>query len=172
MRTPHVILSLALVIACGGNPGPSSTSQPESIRSVPGSDPEAMGIAVAAGKVIPRNAKFSGVVLEGREVRALGDSVARAYRLQKVAYQPPESGRKVPFAVACAPGSAGCSVGNAELLPTYTFMGIRMSADSAFVSVGTGSSSTSPKECVALARADSGWIVAGTRPVPNYDRCP
>jgi hypothetical protein len=172
MRTLLVIFGSALAAACGANPEPSSTSQPESsARSLTGSEPEAMAIVIAAGKTIPADAQFSGVVIDGREVKPLSDSVARTYRLKRVPYQP-VTGGKVPFAITCAPGSA-CPIGTSVPVAvlTYVFNGVSVRGDTAFVGVGSGTSRQA-KECMSLALTNDRWIVAGTKYVPSFDRCP
>jgi hypothetical protein len=173
MRLLFTAFGMLALAACGAKPEPASGATPSVAAStLKGTEPEALEILLAAAKVIPPRSKFGGVVIDGRLLEGLSDSVARTYNLERTPSDP-NGPRKTGF-VICQMGKAcpelAAAMGGAG---TYVITTIRMAADSAFVAMMTApqGSALAVAKCTSLVRSNGKWAISRNTSVPNSDHC-
>jgi hypothetical protein len=166
----RLALFLVAVGACGGKSAETTPAPGVETRSLSANDPQLSAIARTAARSLRpgRDGKlnFGGVFVGGRELVALGDSIARDIGAEV------SGNRRVPF-VVCRVGAPGCSSSGGNDDPfTYTFKSFRLAGTTAFV----GADAPSPARpdgaiCIALEWNGLTWEVKNRRNVGTAESC-
>ena len=175
MRSVRVVglIVLTAIAACGGGKSTATSPTPTAsgaTRALTAMDPSVSPIAKAAAMSLERGSnakmKFGGVFVSGRELVALGDTIAKAIGADRAA----NDGR-VPYAI-CRVGSPGCGAGAMPNEVTYSFKSLRARGDTAYVGTEVRNTVRADEAiCIKLAHTGSAWLVAERREVGNWKNC-
>ncbi|HET9425230.1 MAG TPA: hypothetical protein VFO55_07665 [Gemmatimonadaceae bacterium] len=165
------LAAAAALGACAGQAAPEPAPDPHrQVRVLTANDPELPAIALAAAKSIesPREPRFSGVFIDGREVKALSDSIARNAKLVRVE----ALNGKVPFAIARCDQIPCPVAGRPQAPETHALTAFRVTTDSAYVgSTISISGDIERRTCMTLVRRSGAWVVVDTRSISSARRC-
>jgi hypothetical protein len=170
MRTVLTFMLVTGIVACGGGTPAGTTPTPVvEARALTPSDSLLKPIAMAAARSLKPGAdgkiNFGGVFVGGRELVALGDTIARAIGATSTA-------GKVPFAI-CRIGSPGCGAGTGSPDPfSYTFRSFRAAGTNAFVGASAPSAARPDGAiCIELQWTGLAWEVKNRRNVSSAETC-
>jgi hypothetical protein len=166
-----------ILIACGGKPAPDTSADPaRGLRKL--TDTEVSEIAVAAAQSLPPSGSvtshFSGVFIDGQQARMASEAVVRATGFVAVEGRttPPSPPCRVRNVATGATTPVPCPPSAATALPpTWSFVAVRATNDSAYVGSSKAESGRAEPGCITLARAGARWRVVSTLPMADARRC-
>lgn len=175
MRLKNLTIVAAAItnVGCAGKQATPAVSDPSrNIRVVQAGDSRLFAIATAAARSLEPGgdwpAQFTGISIGGRELKALGDSIARAAQVTLVG----GGNGKVPYVIAREGSGGSPEVERARRAFTYAFTHMRATPDSAYVGgTVTGGMRGDRSICIALVRAGSAWLAAETTPIRRAQDC-
>jgi hypothetical protein len=170
-----LILAASLALTACAKKTPEVVNPTRGLRTLATEDPDVTAISLEAARAVWTQAGqplFAGVFVNERRSRSATEAVKRATGATEVS-----SSRRGP--VRCmARTSAGqereipCPVqAVASIPPTFTFVEVRATADSAYVGILETDERIEKSSCVTLTRRPGGWNFLGTMVIANAKHC-
>jgi hypothetical protein len=174
-RSALFIVAALMLAACAKKAPLESTNPARGLRTLATEDSDVTAISLEAARAVWTQAgqpRFGGVFVNDRRSRSATDAVKRATGATEVTSTQrgqlrcrivSSSGqeREVP----CPPQAV------ASIPPTFTFVEVRATADSAYVGVLEADGRSEKASCVTLTRRPGGWNYLRTTVIANAKHC-
>src|SRR5688572_30649023 len=174
-RSALFIVAALVLAACAKKAPPESANPARGLRTLATEDADVTAISLeAARSVWTRTGQplFGGVFVNDRRSRSATDAVKRATGATEVTNRGRGNVRCMirtsggqEREIPCPPQAA------ASIPPTFTFVEVRATADSAYVGVVESDQRTEKANCVTLTRRLGGWNFVGTTVIANAKHC-